>query len=497
MGTLTTWQPEDTAFWEQTGRRVAARNLAISVPCLLMAFAVWMMWSVLTVQMENVGFPFTKEQLYTLTAIAGLSGATLRIPNSFLIAIGGGRNVVALTTGLLIVPAVGAGLALGDPRTPYSTFCLLAALSGIGGGNFASSMSNINPFYPKCAQGAALGINAGVGNLGVSIAQKLLPVVMGAGLFGGAALTARSTGASVWIHNGGWVWVAPLVLLTVLAALRMDNLPQFEIGGTAQALGKTLWLLALGGVATAVGVGLLLRTQSAPLAILATVALTLLPMRYLTPPSVRERVQAQFAILSNKHTWLMTLLYIMTFGSFIGFGAAFPKLMQDLFNQDMPGVALRYGWLGPLVGSLARPLGGWISDRWGGAKVTQVDTLIMIVATVGAGLAIATARASTTPAAHFTPFMLWFLLLFVTTGIGNGSTFRMVPFIFEPTLAGPVLGWTSAIAAYGACVIPDLFRMQIKAGHPERAMYACAAFYVVCLAVNGWFYARRGAEKPC
>jgi NNP family nitrate/nitrite transporter-like MFS transporter len=186
----------------------------------------------------------------------------------------------------------------------------------------------------------------------------------------------------------------------------------------------------------------------------------------------------------------------MTFGSFIGFSAAFGKLIQDLF-PDLPGGALRYAWLGPLVGSLVRPVGGWISDKWGGAKVTHWDTVALIAATLGAGWAVQAARLSPQPAAHFAPFLGCFLLLFVTTGIGNGSTFRMVPIIFEARLAGPVLGWTSAVAAYGACVIPQLFAAQIKAGQPERAMHACAAFYVVCLAVNWWFYARRDAEIPC
>lgn len=498
MRGLESWRPEEAEFWQSIGRPVASRNLWISVPCLLCAFAVWMMWSVIIVEMKNLGFPFDQAQLYTLTAIAGLSGATLRIPNSFLIAVGGGRNTIALTTGLLLIPAVGAGLALADPTTPYWVFAALAAASGIGGGNFASSMSNINPFFPKAQQGAALGINAGIGNLGVSVTQKLLPLVMSAGIFGGAGMSYLRDGRSVdiWIQNAGWVWVPVLAVLTLLAWLRMDNLPLFDLGATAQALGKILWLLAIGAVAAALGTGLLVSGVSVWLAIPVTIALSLAPLRYLTPAPVRERMRLQFAIFPNKHTWLMTLLYIMTFGSFIGFSSAFAKLIQDLF-ADLPGGALRYAWLGPLVGSLVRPLGGWVSDRCGGAKVTQWDTVLLIAATLGAGFAIRAARGAAVPETYFVPFLVCFLVLFVTTGIGNGSTFRMVPFIFEPKLAGPVLGWTSAVAAYGACVIPDLFRSQIAAGVPERAMFACAVFYLVCLGINWWYYARRGAEVPC
>ncbi len=468
------------------------------MPCLLAAFAVWMMWSVIIVQMENLGFPFDKPQLYTLTAIAGLTGATLRIPNSFLIAVGGGRNTVALTTTLLLIPVIGAGLALQNPETPYLTFAILAALAGIGGGNFASSMSNINPFFPKAQQGMALGLNAGIGNLGVSVTQKLLPLAMSTALFGGAARSYVKDGRtiSVWIQNAGWVWVAPLLVFSLLAWLKMHNLPSQQIGSTAKAVGRILWLLTLGGLAAAVGTALLLQRVPVWLAIPVTIALTLVPMRFLTPPEVQQRMASQFRIFSNKHTWVMTLLYIMTFGSFIGFSAAFGKLIQDLF-ADIPGGALRYAWLGPLVGSLVRPLGGWVSDRWGGAKVTQWDTVIMILATIGAGLTIHTARTAADPVAHFGPFLICFLLLFVTTGIGNGSTFRMVPFIFEAEFAGPVLGWTSAVAAYGACVIPDLFKSQIQAGTPEHAMYGCAAFYVLCLVVNWWYYARRNAEIVC
>lgn len=487
------WTPEDEQFWNGHGRGVANRNLWVSVPCLLTAFAVWMMWSVIIVKMKDLGFPFDDKQLYLLPAIAGLTGATLRIPNSFLIAIGGGRNAIALTTGALALPALGAGLALQHKDTPFVVFAVLAALAGFGGGNFASSMSNINPFFPLRQKGSALGLNAGIGNLGVSVTQKLLPVVMTMGLFGGAAMQTVKDGKSVWIHNAGLVWVPVVLVLTVLAAVKMDNLPLFDLGTTAQALGKIVWLLTIGLVASAVGTAMLLHQCSIWLTIPVTIALSLLPLRYLTPPVVQERMKVQFAIFGDQHTWVMTLLYIMTFGSFIGFSAAFPKIIQDLF-KNVPGGALRYGWLGPLVGSLVRPLGGWLSDKLGGAKVTHWGTVVMIFATIGAGCTMVAARHAAVPESHFGLFMACFLLLFVTTGIGNGSTFQMVPAIFDAKMAGPVLGWTSAVAAYGACVIPTLFATQIKQKTPERAMYACAAFYILCLVVNWWFYARRNDE---
>ena len=514
MATITSWNPEDQHAWESGGARVASGNLWISVPSLLLAFAVWMFWSVIIVQMRNLGFPFSQSQLYTLPAIAGLAGATLRIPNSFLIALSGGRNVVALTTTLLLLPAIVAGFALQHLDTSYSTFVIAATLSGIGGGNFASSMSNISYFYPKRMQGTALGINAGVGNLGVSVTQVLLPFVMGFALFGemaGAGIPLPkpvgqlAQGTLIYIQNSGFVWVPLLLIVSVLAWTRMSNLPVHPVGGTMGACVKALWLIILGFVGTALGVWMLTGLQWNMWVVLpVTVIATLLLMRVLSPKSVAKNLAGQFAIFRMKHNWVMTWLYVMTFGSFIGFSAAFPKLIQDVFGT-LPGGApnpnapnpLAYAWLGPLVGSLVRPVGGWLSDKLGGARVTHWDTILMILATAGAAYFVKAAAASPAPQEYFAPFLLCFLLLFITTGIGNGSTFRMIPVIFPPLHAGPVLGWTSAIGAYGSFIIPKIFGTQIEAHHAEYALYGFIAYYITCLAVNWWYYARKGAEIPC
>jgi len=508
--TLPRWDPEDSAFWKKEGARHARRNLWISIPCLLCAFAVWLFWSIITVQMQNLGYPFAKEELYTLSAIAGLAGATLRIPNSFFIALSGGRNVVAATTALLVLPALGTGLALRDTGTSYVTFACLAALSGLGGGAFASSMSNISFFFPKRVQGTSLGLNAGLGNLGVSVMQVLLPLVMTVGLFGAAAGAGRALpdalgGGTVFIQNCGFVWVPVLALLAALAWFGMNNLPQHDVGAPPAAIAKMLQLVALGFVAAAAGLSLLLGLGwSMWLVLPVTIVLTLALMRYLTPRGVRSNLDRQFVIFREKHNWVMTWLYTMTFGSFIGYSAAFPKLIQDVFGTLPDGTVnpnapnpLAYAWLGPLVGSLIRPVGGWLSDKLGGARVTQWDTVIMIGAALGVAFFVKKAGASATPEEYFLPFLLLFLLLFVTTGIGNGSTFRMIPVIFKPEQAGPVLGWTSAVAAYGAFIIPQVFGSQIKSGTPEFALYGFAVYYVSCLALNWWFYARKKAEIPC
>jgi len=543
MRLLPRWDVEDDAFWQSEGRRLAARNLWVSIPNLLCGFAVWLYWSIIVVQMQQLhdadpglfdfvfgggGRPLRgdayKGLLYTLPAVAGLAGATLRIPNSFMIALSGGRNVVALTSLLLILPALGVGIALRDPGTPFLVFVVLAALSGIGGGAFASSMSNISFFFPKRVQGTSLGLNAGLGNLGVSVMQVLLPWAMTRGLFGalgGDPYAKATAGGSVevWIQNCGLVWVPILAFCAVAAWLWMDNLPQHRIGSSAVACGRMLWLEVLGFAGTAAAVGLLLLRWTIPdllrilLIVVVAVLVTLALLRWATPAATKENLGRQFLIFRNKHNWIMTWLYVMTFGSFIGYSNAFPKLITDVFgyvrvdeaglplakaiaNPDAP-VAFHYAWLGPLVGSLIRPVGGWLSDKLGGARVTHWDTLVMIAAALGVAYFIHAARTSAHPDRYFLPFLLLFLLLFVTTGIGNGSTFRMVPIIFRAEQAGPVLGWTSAIAAYGAFLIPKIFGAQIESGAPESALYGFAVYYLSCLAVNWWFYARKGAEIPC
>ena len=503
------WDVEDSQFWEATGKKIANRNLWISIPCLLCAFAVWLFWSIITVQMRNLGFPFDTVQLFTLSAIAGLAGATLRIPNSFLIAIAGGRNVIALTTGLLIVPALGVGFALQSIETPYITFAVLAALSGLGGGNFASSMSNISFFFPRRVQGTSLGLNAGLGNLGVSVMQILIPFSVTIALFGalgGAGLIASESaaaGTAIYIQNSGFIWVPILIVLTVVAWFGMDNLASATpgLGSTISALVKILGLIALGFVTAATGIYLLLGLELSMWIVLPiTIILTVLLMKAI-PGEIKVNLNTQFAIFRNKHNWIMTYLYVMTFGSFIGFSAAFPLLIRVVFGELPDGTLnpnapnpFAFAWLGPLVGSIARPIGGWISDKVGGAKVTQWDTVVMIIAVLGVASFGRQAIGSETPEQFFIPFLILFLVLFIATGIGNGSTFRMIPIIFKTSEAGPVLGWTSAIAAYGAFVIPRLLGQQIDAGTPEFALYGLAIFYFSCLVLNWYYYARKNAE---
>lgn len=523
------WDVENNETWQATGQSVANRNLWISIPCLLLAFGVWQMWGMVTVQMKNLGFPFSQTELFTLTAVAGLTGATLRIPASFMIGIAGGRNTIFFTTALMIIPCLGAYFALQSKDTPLMVFILLAALSGIGGGNFANSMSNISNFFPRRQQGLALGLNAGLGNFGVTGMQILLPLLMTAAVFGpfsGAAMELQAnsgtvlgrieSGTETWIQNPALFGAGTLAVMSIVAWFGMNNLRIVtpEPGNPIAAFGKIAGLYSIAFVTAGIGLYLFLPEPvglgvlNMWIALPLIIVLTLGAMR-LIPGPIQTNLKKQFAIFGNPHTWSMTLLYILTFGSFIGFSAALPLSIEVIFgsmmqetaaggmervsNPDGPS-AMTWAWIGPFVGALTRPIGGWISDRVGGALVTQIITAVMVVSAVAAGYIMMLAYNSTDPNAYFLAFILTFVVFFFASGIGNGSTFRSIGFIFNIQQKGPVLGWTSAVAAYGAFIAPQVMGAQIKAGTPEVAMYGFAVFYALCLVVNWWFYLRRGAE---
>jgi len=527
---VTDWRPEDDQFWEESGKRVAYRNLWISVPALLCGFAVWGMWGIITVQMLNLGFPFTQAELFTLTAIAGIAGATMRIPASFLVRLSGGRNTIFLTTAMLLAPAIGTGIVLQHKDWPLWAFQLMALWCGVGGGNFASSMSNISTFFPKRLQGTALGLNAGLGNFGVTTMQIVIPLVMTVpllGALGGAPETLLkdsgwifgkiASGTPTWIQNAGFAWVISLVPLSILCWFGMNNLKTVspETGSPVVAFAKITWLYTLAFIPSILGLylylpkptglGLISMWVAIPLDVIAA----LLIMRLAAFGTMKDNIAKQFAIFKDKHTWSMTALYIVTFGSFIGFSMALPLAMKVIFGvshlPDAAGVlqhtkpnpnaptVLAYAWIGPFVGAAIRPVGGWISDKVGGSIVTQVISAVMVAASVAVGYVMMQAYQSATPEQYFPAFLGLFVVLFAASGIGNGSTFRTIGVIFDRAQAGPVLGWTSAIAAYGAFIAPIVIGDQIKAGTPQFAMYGFAAFYAVCLVLNWWFYLRTNA----
>ena len=469
-GVLTVWTPEDREFWRTQGQAIAATNLWISVPALFLAFAVWQLWSVAAVNLNALGFRFTTNQLFWLAAAPALSGATLRIFYSFIVPVFGGRRWTAISTASLLIPAIGIGIAIQDPSTTYPTFLALALLCGLGGGNFSSSMANINFFFPKERKGSALGVNAGLGNLGVSVVQFLSPMVITLGIFGvlgGDPQTIVSNSgqsSQVWAQNAALIWVPWIILASLAAWFFMNDIADAQSSFTDQAV-----------------------------------------------------------IFKRKHNWLMCLLYLGTFGSFIGYAAGFPLLIKSQFPAINP---LQFAWLGPLVGAVIRPFGGWLSDKLGGATVTLWNFVVMALAVGGVlyflpkGAAGALSLPWGPAGGSFAGFFVMFLLLFLTTGIGNGSTFRMIPVIFmterqreaegrgaaeqEKAIkdgnreAAAVLGFSAAIAAYGGFFIPKSYGTSISlTGGPEGALYVFIAFYLICIAVTWWYYARRGAQMPC
>lgn len=445
--TLEDWRPEDKTFWEEKGRRIARRNLAISIPALLLSFAVWMVWSVVVAKLPAIGFQYTTDQLFWLAALPGVSGATLRIFYSFTVPMFGGRLWTTLATWSLMIPAVGVGYAVQNPATPYWIFLVLALLCGFGGGNFASSMSNISFFFPKAEKGNALALNAGLGNLGVSVVQFVVPVIITTGVFGWLGgdpqVVKDASGTTrLWLQNAGFVW-APFIAASAFAA----------------------WF-GMNDIA-----------------------------------SVKASFAEQSVIFGRRHNWVMCWLYTGTFGSFIGYSAGFPLLAKTQFPEIN---ALQYAFLGPLVGALSRSLTGWVADRWGGGRVTFWVFVVMALGAMGVVYFLGEK--------NFAGFFAMFLLLFLASGVGNASTFQMIPAIMRKDMdrlmpgasaetrrmqsdkeSAAIIGFTSAIAAYGAFFIPKSFGSSIAmTGGASFALYGFLVFYLTCIFTTWFFYTRRG-----
>ncbi|HXW71922.1 MAG TPA: MFS transporter [Methylocella sp.] len=439
---ISEWNPEDEKFWESKGKFIARRNLIWSILAEHLGFSVWLIWSIVATKLPEAGFDYTTDQLFQLVALPGLIGSFMRFPYTFAVPLFGGRNWTIVSASLLLLPTVALVYFVTQPDTPFWLMLVVAGSAGLGGGNFASSMANISFFYPNRAKGWALGLNAAGGNIGVSSLQLLAPIVTG---FGWLSLYWSSPLAleGLYLQNAGLMWL-PLIAVAVFGAYRyMDNLT-----------------------------------------------------------CARSTFKDQLLIVKSKHTWVMSWLYIGTFGSFIGYSAAFPLLLKTQFPQITLGIA----FLGPLVGSIARPLGGLLADKAGGARVTFWNFMVMAAATLGVMYYI--------EIKNFGGFLAMFLILFVTTGIGNGSTFRMIPSIFRAEklrgakgLGGvaearalkaaaiesaAVLGFTSAIGACGGYLIPRSFGASIAAsGGPNLALKCFLIFYMTCVLMTWWCYLRK------
>lgn len=456
---ITHWQPENPQFWQQTGKKIAKRNLWISIPALLLAFAIWQVWSVAVVNLPNIGFTYTENQLFWLAALPALSGATLRIFYSFMVPVFGGRKWTTISTASLLLPAIGLGFAVQNNQTPYGVMVLLALLCGFGGGNFSSSMANISFFFPKAEKGTAMGLNAGLGNLGVSVVQFVVPLIITVGVFGAFGGEAQTwtkgdVTKQLWLQNAGFIWV-PLIILSTLAAwFGMNDLADAKASFKEQAI-----------------------------------------------------------IFKRKHNWIMCIIYLGTFGSFLGFAAGFALLTKSQFTGIDP---VKYAFVGPLVSALARPVGGmWADKIQSGAKVTQWVFIGMILSVIG----VICFLPSGGQGGHFWGFFACFVALFALTGLGNGSTFMQIPVIFlnlHQKLAeqgletaeqarlsaakegAAVAGFTGAFAAYGGFFIPKSYSLSIDlSGNVMGAFVGFIVFYTICLVLNWWYYARKDAEAKC
>jgi NNP family nitrate/nitrite transporter-like MFS transporter len=438
---ISDWNPEDQKFWESKGKFIARRNLIWSIFAEHLGFSIWLIWSIVATKLPQAGFHYTTDQLFQLVALPGLIGSLMRFPYTFAVVTFGGRNWTIFSASVLFIPVLALSYFVTKPDTPFWLMLLVAATAGLGGGNFASSMTNISFFYPDRMKGWALGLNAAGGNIGVSSVQLLFPILLGVG-FINLYLGVSSSGGS-YLQNAGLMWLLPLTIAVCGAIFFMNNL------------------------ATA-----------------------------------RSTLRDQLAIVGRKHIWIMSYIYIGTFGSFIGYSAAFPLLIKTQFPEVTIGIA----FLGPLVGSLSRPLGGLLADKVGGAIVTFWNFIAMGAATLGVIYFI--------EAKEFAGFLTMFLIVFITTGVGNGSTYRMIPSIFreeklrEATAAGEMaksralkaasiesgaaLGFIGAIGACGGYLIPRGFGASIAAtGGPYLALEIYLTFYATCLVLTWWYYLRK------
>ncbi|EJX8469117.1 NarK family nitrate/nitrite MFS transporter [Salmonella enterica] len=449
---LSDWRPENPAFWENKGKGIARRNLWISVSCLLLAFCVWMLFSAVAVNLNKIGFNFTTDQLFLLTALPSLSGAILRVPYSFMVPLFGGRKWTVLSTVILIIPCAWLGFAVQNPATPFGVFMLIALLCGFAGANFASSMGNISFFFPKARQGSALGINGGLGNLGVSVMQLIAPLVIFLPIFTflGVRGVPQPDGSLLALTNAAWIWVPLLAVATLAAWFGMN-----DIG------------------------------------------------------SSKASVVSQLPVLKRLHLWLLSLLYLATFGSFIGFSAGFAMLAKTQF----PDVnILQLAFFGPFIGALARSAGGVISDKFGGVRVTLINFIFMALFTALLFLTLPGSGAGS-----FSAFYLVFMGLFLTAGLGSGSTFQMIAVIFRQitlhnvklrggsdeqaqreavTDTAAALGFISAIGAVGGFFIPKAFGTSLAlTGSPVGAMKIFLLFYIACVLLTWLVYGRRKPKQ--
>lgn len=519
MSLLKKWEPEDKSFWDSEGSSRAWGTLWITTFSLISSFATWFLMSAVSVRLPAIGFKFDTMQLFWLAAMPGLSGGTLRFIHTFLIPIYGTRTTLAISAFLKIIPMAWLGYAVQNPETPYSHFFIISILCGFGGGDFSSYMPSTSLFFPKRLQGLAMGIQAGIGNFGVSLTQFVTPWIIGFSLFGALGgsqiftkaspakdikiiktegvvkevnITNESLAPFINISKDEQGFIKDVVILEnektknlkvdatknesgVLTDLAIKDVVKKDIYLQNGAFWYIPWLIIAG--------------------LLSLFYLKSIPMK---KPTVSEMVKN---MTDNKHAWFCTITYIMTFGAFSGFSAAFPLMIKTIYG-NIPGVdpslapdPLKYAFYGPLIGSAIRALMGPLCDKLGGSIWLMISGIGMII---GSAAMVFSGALNPTSLDQFPVFVGIMLFLFLMSGLGNAATFRQYPivFAFNPRQGAQILGWTGAWAAYGPFVFSSLIGSSItKFGSADVFFIWATVYFFVATIINWWFYTRKGAER--
>lgn len=442
---LEKWTPEDKLFWDNGGSQAAWKVLTVTTFALILSFATWFMMSAVATKLPGIGFKFDKDQLFWLAAMPGLAAGILRMVHTFLLPIYGARHVISISTLIKLIPCIGLGLAVMNPTTPFWVFMVIAFTAGFGGGDFSSYMPSTSMYFPKRLQGTALGIQAGIGNFGVSVAQFMTPAMLGVSTYGASEIFTKTNpktkeilGTSEIFLQSAAFWYVPLLIILAIAS----------------------WILI----------------RSIP---------------------VKASFKEQLDIFKDKHTWFCTITYVMTFGGFSGLAAIFPLMIKtvygDFANAPDP---LKYAFLGPLIGASSRVLFGFIADKVGGAILTTLTGISLIIGCVAM---VTMGLLTPTSVDQFPSFLYLMLFLFFITGMGNAATFRQYPIVFghNPRQAAGVIGFTAAIAAFG----PFIFAKSVSAvmnstGNANGFFYGIAVFFAIATIVNWYYYQRKGCERP-